>query len=92
MTDERLDLLIRALAHPVRRALVEHCVGRPSAAGELVTFVGLAPASVSEHLKVLRKSGLLVVDRQGRSWVYETARSEVEGLSDALRAMVEQFG
>ena len=52
---------------------------RPSAAGAagfglgaLVELTGLAPASVSEHLKVLRKCGLLVLEVRGRSWIYST--------------------
>ena len=73
MLDERL----RALAHPVRRQLVAACREAPQPAGALVELTGLAPASVSEHLKVLRKCGLLVLEVRGRSWIYTT---DVEAL------------
>lgn len=53
-----LDELLRALAHEARRQILEACRERTQPAGALVTLVGLAPASVSEHLKVLRKTGL----------------------------------
>ena len=68
MLDERL----RALAHPVRRQLVAACREAPQPAGALVERTGLPPASVSEHLKVLRKCGLLVLEVRGRSWIYTT--------------------
>jgi DNA-binding transcriptional ArsR family regulator len=32
----------------------------------------LTIATVSEHLKVLRKSQLLTLDKQGRFWLYRT--------------------
>jgi DNA-binding transcriptional ArsR family regulator len=32
----------------------------------------LALASVSEHLKVLRKTGLLRLEKEGRYWFYRT--------------------
>ena len=85
MLDERL----RALAHPVRRQLVVACRDVPQPAGALVELTGLAPASVSEHLKVLRKCGLLVLEVRGRSWIYATdvgALGEVVAELDALSA------
>jgi DNA-binding transcriptional ArsR family regulator len=42
------------------------CLAAPRPVGELVELTGLAPASVSEHLKVMRKSGLLVLEARGR--------------------------
>jgi DNA-binding transcriptional ArsR family regulator len=42
------------------------------AAGELAELSALSLATVSEHLKVLRTAGLLVLDKQGRNWFYRT--------------------
>jgi DNA-binding transcriptional ArsR family regulator len=84
MLDERL----RALAHPVRRQLVVACRA-PQAAGALVALTGLPPASVSEHLKVLRKTGLLVLEARGRFRLYATdphvVRATAEGVLECLR-------
>jgi len=79
-----IDEVLRALAHPVRRQLVRACLDGPRPAGELVELAALAPASVSEHLKVLRKSGVLVLERRGRFRLY-TADRQV--LADAARAL-----
>jgi DNA-binding transcriptional ArsR family regulator len=84
-----LDERLRALAHPVRRQLVLACRDARVPAGALVELTGLAPASVSEHLKVLRKCGLLVLEVRGRSWIYATdvaALREVAAELDALAA------
>ena len=80
MLDERL----RALAHPVRRRLVAACLEAPRTAGGLVAGSGLAPASVSEHLKVLRKTGLLVLERDGRFRRYRADPEAVRATASAL--------
>jgi DNA-binding transcriptional ArsR family regulator len=49
---------------------VQACLDELRSAGELAQLIDLAPASVSEHLKVLRKSGLLELDKRGRFWMY----------------------
>jgi DNA-binding transcriptional ArsR family regulator len=88
MQDAALDERLRALAHPVRRQLVAACLAAPRPAGELVELTQLAPASVSEHLKVLRKSGLLVLEVRGRFWLYSTdPKAVLETLVD-VRALL----
>jgi DNA-binding transcriptional ArsR family regulator len=83
MLDERL----RALAHPVRRELVVACRD-PQAAGALVELTGLPAASVSEHLKVLRKCGLLVLEVRGRSWIYTTDRRAITEVIGDLNHLI----
>jgi DNA-binding transcriptional ArsR family regulator len=84
-----LDERLRALAHPVRRQLVAACRDAPQPAGALVALTGLPPASVSEHLKVLRKCGLLVLEVRGRSWIYTTDRDAVAEVLEGIRPLIE---
>jgi len=83
-----LDERLRALAHPVRRQLVADCLGAPRTAGDLVARCGLAAATVSEHLKVLRKTGLLLLDRDGRFWRYRADPDAVRATARALDRLV----
>lgn len=71
----------------MRRALVRACRENERPAGELVELTGLAAASVSEHLKVLRKAGLLVVEPWGRWRLYRTDLGVVREAVDALAAL-----
>jgi DNA-binding transcriptional ArsR family regulator len=82
----QLDARLRALAHQARRDLVAACLDRPLPAGQLVDLLDLAPASVSEHLKILRKTGLLVLDRRGR-FRYYRADATVVRTTAALEAL-----
>lgn len=68
MEPDDLDELLRAVASRHRRHILSEVWGHERGAGELAERIGLAPASVSEHLKVLRKTGLVTmrVDRTYR--------------------------
>jgi DNA-binding transcriptional ArsR family regulator len=78
--------VLRALSHPDRRMFVVACRDEPKAAGELAEMSSLSVATVSEHLKVLRTAGLLVLDKQGRNWFY---RADMEVLDATIGGLGE---
>jgi DNA-binding transcriptional ArsR family regulator len=81
--------VLRALGHPDRRAFVIACLNAPRAAGELAALSDLALATVSEHLKVLRKSGLLVLETRGRFWFYRTDRAVLRAAAQAIAGLAK---
>ena len=85
-----MDDIFRALAHRERRIFISACVAEPRAAGDLARLSGLSIASVSEHLKVLRKTGLLRLSRRGRFWIYRTNVQMLDAAADAARALGRQ--
>jgi DNA-binding transcriptional ArsR family regulator len=87
--DWAFDERLRALAHPVRRALFAACVAEAQPAGALVERTGLAAASVSEHLKVLRKTGLLVLESRGRFRLYTADPAIVRETAAVLSAWLD---
>jgi DNA-binding transcriptional ArsR family regulator len=84
-----LDEVLRALAHPDRRRFVVACRGKARAAGDLAELSQLSLATVSEHLKVLRKSGLLILDKRGRFWFYTADLAVLQRAEAALRELSE---
>lgn len=60
----------RALAHPARVAIIERFIdGKPKMTKDLVTPSGLAPSTMSEHLRILREAGVIVSRHDGpRVW------------------------
>ncbi len=69
---------------------MQACLAQPRTAGELAASSDLAAASVSEHLKVLRKSTLLELEVQGRFWLYRTNTSVLHAVITALRALAQE--
>jgi DNA-binding transcriptional ArsR family regulator len=65
-----LDDLLRAVASGHRRRIVSEVWDRERNAGDLAELLELAPASVSEHLRVLRKHGLVAMRVDGTFRLY----------------------
>jgi DNA-binding transcriptional ArsR family regulator len=83
-----LDELLRAVASRHRRDILRHVWNEERGAGELATQLGLAPASVSEHLKVLRKSGLVEMRVAG---TYRLYRASAHRMHDLVLLLEHQF-
>ena len=81
--------MLRALSHPARRAFVRACIGEARAAGDLAELSELSLATVSEHLKVLRKSGLLVLEKRGRFWFYRTDETVVKEAAEGVSGLLD---
>jgi DNA-binding transcriptional ArsR family regulator len=63
---EELDVVLRALADPTRRALVERLVQSPAVVSELAAPFSMALPSFMQHLSVLDKAGLITSEKHGR--------------------------
>jgi DNA-binding transcriptional ArsR family regulator len=61
----------KALAHPARIAILRYLIQRPSCVcGDIVNEIGLAQATVSQHLKVLKEAGYIQGEISGPSVCY----------------------
>lgn len=64
---ERQDAVFKALASPVRRALLDYLRDEPLTTGALCTlFAELDRCTVMQHLKVLEDADLVIAERRGR--------------------------
>lgn len=63
---QQLALLCRALGHPARVMIIRVLIERDVClAGELADLVPLAASTVSQHLKILKESGLIKGEVEG---------------------------
>lgn len=60
-----LDTTLAALADPTRRRVVELLRRDPRRASDIAAEVGMTPAAMSRHLRVLRRAGIVEVDTPG---------------------------
>ena len=74
-----------ALADPTRRSIVERLRSEPGSVAEIARGLPVSRPAVSQHLAVLKQSGLVTGQRAGRRHVY---RLEPLGL-EPLRSYVE---
>ena len=67
----RLAQMMKALAHPARIAIIQHLVkAQACICGDLVDELGLAQATISQHLKELKSAGLIQGTIEGTSVCY----------------------
>ena len=64
-------LIIKALAHPVRLFFVEELARQERCVCELTEMVSLDISTVSKHLSVLKKAGILIDDKRGNQVFYQ---------------------
>lgn len=84
--------LFDALGDPVRRQILERLSRGEQAAGDVVSFLQaqttISQPAVSQHLKVLRKAGLVSVRPDGARRLYAVAPAAVEAARDWLGSLV----
>ena len=67
----KLASLMKALAHPARIAIIQHLIrSQACICGDLVDELGLAQATISQHLKELKAVGLIKGTVEGTSVCY----------------------
>jgi DNA-binding transcriptional ArsR family regulator len=57
----------RALAHPLRRGIVERLARGPATVGEATGGFGVSKPTISRHVKVLEAAGVVVRTIDGRT-------------------------
>ena len=64
--DDRLDLVLRAVADRTRRALLARLADGPARITDLAAPFDMSLVAVSKHLKVLERAALIARDVDGR--------------------------
>ena len=83
----KLAAVLKALAHPARIAIIQHLVkAEHCICGHLVEELGLAQATISQHLKELKNIGIIKGCVEGTSVsycidekVWQQVKKEFEG-------------
>jgi DNA-binding transcriptional ArsR family regulator len=82
--------VFNAIAEPRRRQIVELLARRgPLTVGTLVVTLGLPQPAVSKHLGVLRKVGVVAVQKQGKQRVYNLEAEKLKTVHDWVKAYEE---
>lgn len=91
-TDERLSLAFAALADPTRRAILARLATGEADVAELMKPFALSQPTISKHLKVLERAGLVAqgrdAQRRPRTLVVRPLR-DVDGWLEPYRRLWE---
>jgi DNA-binding transcriptional ArsR family regulator len=71
----------KALAHPIRRGIVERLAAGPATVGDATAGFGVSKPSITRHVKVLEEAGVVVRRVEGRT---HRLGLDLEALTEAV--------
>ncbi len=83
--------LFRSLGHPVRIRVLELLAEREHAVHELLEQIEVEQSGLSQHLAVLRRTGLVRQQRVGGQVVYSLIGVEAVGLLTSARRLLREL-
>ena len=89
MDDKRSAMIAHALAHPARVRILRLLATQDACRGaEVFAELPLAQSTISQHLAVLKKAGLVHATPQGTSMLYCITAEPLEDFADADRRIL----
>jgi DNA-binding transcriptional ArsR family regulator len=82
-----VEAVLRAIAEPRRRKILQLVSSQELTAGEIASFFEVTRPAISQHLTVLKHAGLIVERREGTRRIY---RARPDGLAE-LRGFLDEF-
>lgn len=82
--------VLRMLAHPRRLEMLHLLADGPMEVGRIATRLGISQPNASQHLALMRSSGLVDIERNGREIRYRLADPEVMVACSIMRGFLER--
>lgn len=86
---EKLARIFGTLSSPARVRIVQLLSGDVLCVGALSRRLGVTPAAVSQHLRILRDAGLVVSEKRGYYVHYRLNRKTLAQWGNAIGRLVE---
>lgn len=87
-----LAVQLKAIAHPARIAILQELIkANACICGDLVTELGLAQATISQHLKELKNAGLIQGTIEGVSICYCIEPKAWKNLQNELNILFSSY-
>lgn len=84
-----MNLLFKALSHPVRRRIIDMLRRGPMASGDIAAAFDMSWPTITGHLNALKEAGLVSQERDGASIRY---RLEISAVEEALAFLIQMTG
>ena len=84
-----MNVVFEALAHPIRREILEMLKSGSKTAGELAEAFDVSKPTMSGHFAKLKEAGLIQADQRGTTILYSVNLSTLE---EVLLAFIGRMG
>ncbi|HOD11697.1 MAG TPA: metalloregulator ArsR/SmtB family transcription factor [Candidatus Omnitrophota bacterium] len=78
--------ILKALAHPMRLRMVEGLIKDHCNVTKIVEKTGLPQSTISQHLGILKKAGILTPEKKGVETCYHVTHDKVKKIIHMLNA------
>lgn len=82
--EELAAKVFKALGHPIRYKIVKFLMDEPKCVCKLNENVEFSQANLSQHLKILKDSGILKSEKVGLNTFYSISCEEIKELIEAV--------
>ncbi len=85
LKEKELDECLKALAHPSRLEIIRQLAKRDRCCGnDFCDCLSLAQSTISQHLDMLKISGLVIWQQQGTKSIYTLNQEKLAQVADSL--------
>ncbi|MCM2285319.1 MAG: metalloregulator ArsR/SmtB family transcription factor [Desulfobacula sp.] len=86
MTTEQLAKIFKALGHPTRVKIVEHLIHiNTCVCGEIVNIFPFSQSTISQHLKILKESGIVCGEVEGPKTYFCVDKAVLEEFREYIK-------
>ena len=82
--------VMRALAHPRRLQIIHRLAKGPCDVAHLAAELGISQPNASQHLAVMRSTGVVEAERFGREVRYRIADPDVIAACETMRGVLQR--
>ncbi|MGG5462176.1 ArsR/SmtB family transcription factor [Clostridium sp. B9] len=86
--NKKMDIL-KALANPIRMKIIEKLYDGPVCVCKLNEVVDFSQANLSQHLKVLKDSGIVLSEKRGLYQYYSLRDGKIKEVLKLVESMCE---
>jgi len=83
---EKNSQLLKAMGHPVRLKIIENLMRNECNVKEVMNILGIPQATVSQHLGILKNSGIVVSRKEGVKTCYSIVENKVSDIINILNS------
>lgn len=92
MDTEALSVkILKAMGHPIRLKIVKFLLDKPHCVCELKENLEFSQPNLSQHLKILKESGIIESEKVGVQTHYHVALKNTGALIVAAEAMSQEY-
>lgn len=82
--------LCQTMSHATRIRIVHTLRDGPHCVGDLAKILELPSAKISQHLAILKTTGIVAAQRQGTEVYYQLTNPKIERICDLMREVLSE--